>query len=300
MVGLFLSVDTQEGNAQGVNPYGYVRENPETMTDPTGERVAGCIPGHDGCNPDGTPTGCPGGQEMRGGACVPIPPTSNDCAATGQVLEGGQCVTPSPDLACNSRACFDKNGNLVGYRHIGRGKSGASFTPVPQPTPQQIEQGQKNARRIAGIAVGVFAWLAVALAALGLLIGGYAAFLMSDPLTFLLGAFLMGVGIGLGIVAAKAAYIATLFSQEENEDLSWFARNNLTGEEDQMVGSLGGLTTFSVASWVLSFTQALPKLGTPPMIAGGMGLLFTDVGGTMGLIGLVTYFTNQQQNAAFT
>jgi RHS repeat-associated protein len=67
VVGLFLSVDTQEGNAQRVNPYAYVRENPETMTDPTGERVAGCIPGHDGCGSDGTPTptGEPGGGGHR-------------------------------------------------------------------------------------------------------------------------------------------------------------------------------------------------------------------------------------------
>jgi len=36
VVGLFLSVDTQEGNVQGANPYSYVRENPETATDPTG------------------------------------------------------------------------------------------------------------------------------------------------------------------------------------------------------------------------------------------------------------------------
>ena len=55
-MGLFVSVDTQEGNAQGVNPYGCVRENPETATDPTGERVIGCIPGREGCDPSGKPT----------------------------------------------------------------------------------------------------------------------------------------------------------------------------------------------------------------------------------------------------
>jgi RHS repeat-associated protein len=55
VVGLFVSVDTQEGNAQGVNPYGYVRENPETATDPTGERAVGCQPGTEGCSPTGTP-----------------------------------------------------------------------------------------------------------------------------------------------------------------------------------------------------------------------------------------------------
>src|SRR5579885_2983931 len=36
VVGVFVSVDTKEGNTQGVNPYGYVRENPETATDPSG------------------------------------------------------------------------------------------------------------------------------------------------------------------------------------------------------------------------------------------------------------------------
>jgi RHS repeat-associated protein len=39
-VGVFLSVDSLQGNAQGMNPYAYVAGNPETETDPTGERIA--------------------------------------------------------------------------------------------------------------------------------------------------------------------------------------------------------------------------------------------------------------------
>jgi RHS repeat-associated protein len=38
VVGVFVSADTVQGNAQGMNPYGYVGGNPETQTDPTGQR----------------------------------------------------------------------------------------------------------------------------------------------------------------------------------------------------------------------------------------------------------------------
>jgi len=38
VVGLFVSVDKKLGDMQGANPYAYVGENPETNTDPTGER----------------------------------------------------------------------------------------------------------------------------------------------------------------------------------------------------------------------------------------------------------------------
>jgi uncharacterized protein RhaS with RHS repeats len=38
VVGQFLSADTVQGNQQGMAPYAYVGENPETATDPTGER----------------------------------------------------------------------------------------------------------------------------------------------------------------------------------------------------------------------------------------------------------------------
>ncbi len=38
LVGLFLSADSVQGNLQGMNPYAYVNGNPETYTDPTGQR----------------------------------------------------------------------------------------------------------------------------------------------------------------------------------------------------------------------------------------------------------------------
>jgi RHS repeat-associated protein len=40
VVGQFLSADVKQGNLQGMDPYGYVGGNPETLTDPTGEYFA--------------------------------------------------------------------------------------------------------------------------------------------------------------------------------------------------------------------------------------------------------------------
>ena len=41
VVGVFLSADTVQGNAQGLNPYAYVNGNPQTYSDPSGRYVAG-------------------------------------------------------------------------------------------------------------------------------------------------------------------------------------------------------------------------------------------------------------------
>jgi RHS repeat-associated protein len=73
VVGQFLTADTVQGNAQGMDPYAYVGENPETRTDPTGERPIGCQPGTQGCSPTGVPTPspqCGRGYELKGGTCV--------------------------------------------------------------------------------------------------------------------------------------------------------------------------------------------------------------------------------------
>jgi hypothetical protein len=45
VVGRFVSADTKQGNVQGMDPYAYVQDNPETKNDPTGQIV---------CNAGGT------------------------------------------------------------------------------------------------------------------------------------------------------------------------------------------------------------------------------------------------------
>src|SRR5579885_1572455 len=42
VAGVFLSPDSVQGNESGMNPYAYVAGNPETLTDPTGQRIADC------------------------------------------------------------------------------------------------------------------------------------------------------------------------------------------------------------------------------------------------------------------
>ncbi len=57
MVGLFVSADKKLGDMQGVNPYEYVGENPETNNDPTGQYF---VPGGNGSgDPPPRPTNPP-------------------------------------------------------------------------------------------------------------------------------------------------------------------------------------------------------------------------------------------------
>ncbi len=53
-VGQFLSVDSVQGNAQGMDPYAYVGGNPESRTDPTGQRAQAPDGSTSWTNPDGT------------------------------------------------------------------------------------------------------------------------------------------------------------------------------------------------------------------------------------------------------
>ena len=57
-VGVFLSPDSVQGNAQGMQPYSYVGDDPESRTDPTGNRFEcpnGCGSGGDDGGGDSTP-----------------------------------------------------------------------------------------------------------------------------------------------------------------------------------------------------------------------------------------------------
>jgi RHS repeat-associated protein len=64
VTGQFLSADVVQGNAQGTSPYRYVMGNPETRTDPTGQRYT-CGPGNSDCSGGG---GSSGGGNNGGGS----------------------------------------------------------------------------------------------------------------------------------------------------------------------------------------------------------------------------------------
>lgn len=72
VVGVFLSPDSVQGNAQGMQPYAYVGGNPETRTDPTGHRFI--------C-PD-----CGSGGGSSGGG---VPPSPSDPPPVGLGHGGG-------------------------------------------------------------------------------------------------------------------------------------------------------------------------------------------------------------------
>ncbi len=99
VVGQFLSADTVQGNAQGMDPYAYVGGNPETKTDPTGERAAGCIPGQQGCDPNGTT-----GTFQCNPTCE-APPSGNGGGGGTSCRSNPGCATDMGDCQENVYAC---------------------------------------------------------------------------------------------------------------------------------------------------------------------------------------------------
>ncbi len=79
VIGRFLSADPVQGNTSGMDPYGYVGGNPETLTDPSGLMY---------------------GQVAGGGGG---PSCDQSCQALKQVPGGGSC-----DVSCQLHAC-DQN-----------------------------------------------------------------------------------------------------------------------------------------------------------------------------------------------
>jgi RHS repeat-associated protein len=88
-VGQFLSADVVQGNAQGMDPYAYVGGNPETKTDPTGERACA------GVNDCPVPPPSNGGS--NGSGYKPCPRSNPGCATdTGNCEENPNACTSGP------------------------------------------------------------------------------------------------------------------------------------------------------------------------------------------------------------
>ena len=88
----FLSADVKQGNAQGMDPYSYVAGNPETATDPTGQRIA-CPPD---CGTDGGGTPCTLGDKGCGSPAPSPTPSPTPRPAPSPTPSPTPRPTPRP------------------------------------------------------------------------------------------------------------------------------------------------------------------------------------------------------------
>ena len=233
--GRFLSPDTVQGNAQGMDPYAYVEGNPETRTDPTGQRL--CDPtGYGGCkppptkNPPADPTGgCGSGRHLTDSGCAP---DGSTCPSGMQSGKGG---------------CDYTGGDCRGLTYNGC---------------QQFKQKQRKeeeAYQDAAKARDHFQFLANLfegpLALMGQLVIDFIlnalGWISAGPIGSLVANIVGGVLAGLSVLGMMAGDLAQVFRGETNEqDLrsgpgySWFTRANLAADGSQIqnvITSVGGM-----------------------------------------------------------
>src|SRR5579875_882223 len=115
--GQFVSPDSVQGNAQGSDPYAYVSGNPETKTDPTGQR--NCAPTSDGGIECGKPGGGGGGTYCYSGDCSGGGRGSGDCSG-GTKASASMCGSGGSSDLCPSGmrpgrgGCVYSNGTCAG------------------------------------------------------------------------------------------------------------------------------------------------------------------------------------------
>ncbi len=111
-----MSADTKQGNMQGMDPYSYVGNDPETRNDPSGQRFCNPTatrcgdPCADNCSPGsgngggGNPPSGPSGCTWNGKPCTK---TNNPCIGT--VWNGKGCVPGAQSKVDKDRQALDKH-----------------------------------------------------------------------------------------------------------------------------------------------------------------------------------------------
>ena len=199
VAGIFLSADTKEGNAQGMNPYAYVAQNPETLTDPSGQMY-----------------GCPGcGNSGGGGDPTPPPPPPN---------HGPTC---GPDPSCYGGGSSGNNSSPTPHAKKVILRCNVEC------------QNEKTAQQLAKNAAGFFGFLANVLSDLENWISLDTLFgwdkQVENLITFFEGVIppdptFGGFIAALPSLASIAQDIANGFAAEANHPLGWFTVQNVEND----------------------------------------------------------------------
>jgi len=217
VAGVFLSADTKEGNAQGMNPYAYVAQNPETLTDPSGQYFA--PPGGNG-NGDPNPPSCE--QENDCGKVnidYPTPPPTHTKTVEVQCNAICQYEKNAKQLAVNAAAFFSSLANdLAGLENL------LNMTDLENLLSLKSLFGGKYGPEIMGFVNG--------------LLGGVA--LLASPEYF-------GLVIAIPRLESIAQDFASGFAAEANHPLKWFTLQNIENDWDNVLGSPMPDATTSIA-----------------------------------------------------
>jgi RHS repeat-associated protein len=296
-IGVFLSPDSVQGNAQGMDPYAYVGGNPETKTDPTGQVIVG-----GGCDP--TKSKCGGGGGGHSGGSPNPGPGSGGCNKGYHPEKGdGMCVQDGSN--CPGDMKLGKGGCVYTDNGACTGMTVQGCQQYKQEQRQKELEGEKNAAHDANNAVTFFGRLSALFALLASLLGFISAANWLSPL----GWITAGLAVGFAILAFKAFMLASAFQDEANGNLSWFTKANLADQENKMdmdlesslpplfagemsmFAQMGGAAAAKVES---IFSQAAgDALGGGSMA--GLVAVGTDFLGTQILVAGVAYSTNQQE-----
>lgn len=139
VVGLFLSVDSVQGNEQGMDPYAYVGNNPESRTDPSGQRfVDDSIGQNDSGSSNDTTGGSCNSATCSDGSGFSFPnPTSP--VVTQQGGGGSQQPTPTDNSSSSDTSSSDSSSS-----------SSSSDNNSSAPSVSQVTQALTSVAGVAG------------------------------------------------------------------------------------------------------------------------------------------------------
>jgi RHS repeat-associated protein len=231
VAGVFLSADTKEGNAQGMNPYAYVAQNPETLNDPSGQMID--------CGP-----GCGNGPPP------PPPPTHGPVPCTWQGCQDGNSGSSgnsgNPEQvkmsACNIECQNEEHAQQLA-------KNAATFYRFLANTLTDLENWISLDTE--------FGWDKQLELLITYAEGGVAS--LADPT-------LAGFIAALPSLASMAQDLANGFAAEANHPLKWFTVQNVENDwgnvlEPSMLdgfkGVGGGVGTAAVGAAVIAFSDGV-------------------------------------------